>query len=109
MTDEEEKEKQEYEDFLLRPRRFWTYAKDKWDPEWWHKIGLPYFGGDEWGRRTIVIGLAGIGYVCMALWTCWCQECHFGRSQTYQDADPVISRHMLTLWGVLPSDDNGTS
>lgn len=63
---------------------FWIYSRDRWDPSWWHKIGVPSLGGDEWGRRTIVVGLWFLGYVCWAYRTCWCQECHEVREQTYR-------------------------
>lgn len=74
------------EGYPPKPKRFWTYTRDGWDPRWWHKAGWPYFGGDEWGRRTVVIGLWCVGYLVVALWTCWCVDCHLGRAQTYDDA-----------------------
>jgi thiol-disulfide isomerase/thioredoxin len=67
-----------------RTRRFWTYPRSEWDPEWWHKAGVPYFGGDEWGRRTIVVGFWFVGYLVWAWRTCWCPECHEMREQTYR-------------------------
>jgi hypothetical protein len=73
--------------FRRRPRAVrsvWTCPPSEWDPEWWHKIGVPYVGGDEWGRRTVVIGLWFLGYVSWAFRTCWCDECHEMREQTYR-------------------------
>ncbi|HEX5995991.1 MAG TPA: hypothetical protein VFY84_12685 [Jiangellales bacterium] len=64
--------------------RVWRYPRDAWDPSWWHKLGVPSFGGDEWGRRTIVIGLWFVGYVGWAWRTCWCQQCHGAREQMYR-------------------------
>lgn len=64
--------------------RFWTYSKEEWDPKWQYKLGAPFRGSDEWGRRTIVIGLWFLGYVVWAWRTCWCQECHEIREQTYR-------------------------
>lgn len=58
----------------LAPRRVWTYRRDEWDPPWWNKLGVPSFGADEWGRRTIVVGLWLVGYVVWAWRTCWCRE-----------------------------------
>lgn len=67
-------------------RRVWTYSKGTWDPAWYHKFGVPLFSGDEWGRRTVVIGLWFLGYVVWAWRTCWCQECHEVREQNYRFA-----------------------
>ncbi|MDG4792121.1 hypothetical protein O7626_40615 [Micromonospora sp. WMMD1102] len=67
-------------------RRLWTYPAGEFDPAWWHKLGVPVFGGDEWGRRTVVIGTALTGYVVWAWRTCWCPECHEAREQTYRFA-----------------------
>jgi hypothetical protein len=64
--------------------RFWTYSKEKWDPQWWHKLGVPNLGADEWGRRTIVVGLWFLGYVVWAWRTCKCAECGEVREQTYR-------------------------
>lgn len=77
-------------EITYKSSRVWTYSKDSWDPSWYEKIGFPYRGGDEWGRRTIVIGLWFIGYVVWAYRTCWCQDCHTVREQTYRFAnDPL--------------------
>ena len=65
-------------------RRVWTYRKDQWDPAWYHKLGVPFLGGDEWGRRTIVVGLWFTGALVWAWRTCWCQDCHEVREQTYR-------------------------
>ncbi|MBM0235932.1 hypothetical protein JNW88_00320 [Micromonospora sp. ATA32] len=70
-------------------RRIWTYRRDTWDPAWHHKLGVPYRGGDEWGRRTVVVGLWFVGYVVWAWRTCWCRECHEVREQTYRHAAPT--------------------
>ncbi|MER7331804.1 MULTISPECIES: hypothetical protein [unclassified Micromonospora] len=64
--------------------RLWLYHRDAWDPAWHQKLGFPYLGGDEWGRRTVVIGLRFVGYLVWAWRTCWCQECHDVREQTYR-------------------------
>lgn len=65
-------------------RRFWIYSKRSWDPRWWHKLGVPYLGGDEWGRRTVVIGLWFLGYVVWAWRTCHCPECDEMREQSFR-------------------------
>lgn len=71
--------------------RVWTYSKDSWNPAWYEKIGFPYRGTDEWGRRTIVVGLWFIGYVVWAYRTCWsCQDCHMVREQTYRTRNYTI-------------------
>lgn len=72
-------------------KRFWFYKKENWEPALRHQFGWPYLGGDEWGRRTIVIGTRWTGAIVIALWTCWCTECHVGRAQTYQDTDSAIA------------------
>lgn len=74
----------EYEEKWYQASRFWTYRANNWDPAWWHKLGVPYLAGDEWGRRTIVWGVGFLGYVVWAWRTCWCQECHAAREQTYR-------------------------
>lgn len=67
-------------------RRLWFDSPQTWDPRWWHKAGVPHIGGDEWGRRVITVGVAFVGYVSWAWRTCWCQECHEMREQTYRFA-----------------------
>ena len=64
--------------------RVWTYPRDEWDPPWWHKLGVPYLGGDEWGRKTVAVGLWFTGCVVWAWRTCWCQDCHGAREETYR-------------------------
>lgn len=65
-------------------KRVWWYPRGEWLPSWYEKIGFPYLGGDEWGRRTVVVGLWFVGYVVWAWRTCWCHECHEVRAQTYR-------------------------
>lgn len=74
----------EYEENWYKSRRFWFYEASTWDPRWWHKLGVPSLGGDEWGRRTIVWGVGLLGYVVWAWRTCYCQQCHSAREQTYR-------------------------
>jgi hypothetical protein len=74
------------QDRWYQSSRFWFYSRHTWDPRWWHKWGVPSHGGDEWGRRTIVWGVGLLGYVVWAYRTCWCQECHGVRAQTYEMA-----------------------
>jgi len=74
----------EPEDNWYRASRVWFYHPRTWDPSWWNKAGVPFLGSDEWGRRTIVWGFGFIGYVVWAYRTCWCQECHAAREQTYR-------------------------
>lgn len=74
------------EDAWYDSKRFWTYSRHTWDPQWWHKWGVPSLGGDEWGRRTIVWGVGLLGYIVLAWRTCWCAECHAMRQQTYDMA-----------------------
>lgn len=64
--------------------RFWYDPKDECDPAWYHRLGVPYLGADEWGRRTITIRVPFAGYLSWAYRTCWCQDCHAGREQTYR-------------------------
>ncbi|MEV7267077.1 hypothetical protein AB0N38_26295 [Micromonospora aurantiaca] len=65
-------------------RRVWTYRRAEWDPPLRERLGFPYLGCDEWGRRTVVVGLWFVGYVVWAWRTCWCQDCHEVRAQTYR-------------------------
>ena len=80
------RQRPDVEDAWYDSKRFWTYSRHSWDPQWWHKWGWPALGGDEWGRRTIVWGVGLLGYVVWAWKTCWCQECHTVRQQTYDMA-----------------------
>ena len=66
------------------PNRLARYTRQEWDPSWWHKCGIPYRGGDEWGRRTVVVGFGFLGYLVWAYRTCWCRDCHDVRGQTYR-------------------------
>lgn len=67
------------------PGRFWTYDKTSWTPKWPYRWGLPMFGQtDEWGRRTVVWGTKFTGYLVYAWSTCWCEQCHEAREQTYE-------------------------
>jgi hypothetical protein len=65
-------------------RRVWIYRRNEWSPPWYQRFGFPFRGGDEWGRRTVVVGFWRVGYVCWAWRTCWCQDCHSAREQTYR-------------------------
>ena len=60
--------------------RAWTYAREEWDPP---KRWLPYRGGDEHGRRTIVLPIPFGGYAVVAYRTCHCRDCVVTRLQTY--------------------------
>lgn len=67
------------------PGRFWTQTPKEWDPSpWWRRWGVPFWGGDEWGRRTVVVGFGFLGYLVWAYRTCWCRDCHDVRGQTYR-------------------------
>lgn len=59
--------------------RTWTYSRETWCPP--HRW-LPYFGGDEYGRRTIVLPIPFGGYLVWAFWTCSCAFCDEVRAQT---------------------------
>lgn len=61
---------------MTMPRRFWKYSRESWEPlfRW-----FPYFGGDEWGRKTIVLPIPFSGYLVFAYRSCHCEECTWGR------------------------------
>lgn len=66
------------------PGRFWTYPKGQWMPRFPYTWGCPMFGQtDEWGRRTVVWGFWFTGYLVWAWATCWCEDCHHSRQETY--------------------------
>lgn len=91
----------EEEDYPPRPKRFWFYSRDRWEPEWWFKWGLPDIrrrNTDEWCRRTIVWGTGLTGYVVIPWKTCWCDECHWARAQTYEYAKPFLDKMMHDKW-----------
>ena len=48
---------------MRRPGRFWLYSADHWEPD--HPL-LPYLGGDEYGRRTIVQRITPSRYLVVA-------------------------------------------
>lgn len=57
-----------------------------WGPDWyWHgwRTLLPVWSaGDEYGRRTLVLGWTLTGRMIIALWICGCIECFESRQQT---------------------------
>lgn len=55
-----------------KPSRFWTYKRESWTPR--HRW-LPYKGGDEWCRYTLVLPIPFGGYLVTALWTCRNRSC----------------------------------
>lgn len=65
--------------------RFWVDSADEYDPAWYQKLGVPSFGGaDEWGRLIVTVRIPFVGYLHWAYRTCWCQDCHAMREQTYK-------------------------
>jgi len=62
--------------------RIWFYSRKTWWAEGAQRWGWPYFGADENGRRTVVIGFWFIGYVVFAYKTCYCEDCTEIREQT---------------------------
>lgn len=68
-------------------KRFWIYERDSWTPKYrW----LPYLGGDEYLRRTIVLAIPFGGYLAVALWKappcddfdCPCNETQAGHRES---------------------------
>lgn len=62
-------------------RRVWRYSYRDWQPRWWYYL-LPYRGGDELGRRTLVFHVPLFGFVVVAYWMCRCGDCDEVRRQT---------------------------
>lgn len=74
------------QDALIPPglRRVWA-----WGPQWhwfgWSTLLPIHVGGwygDEYGRRTLVLGWTITGRVIIVWGTCYCDECCDGREQT---------------------------
>lgn len=74
----------EEEDNWYDSRRVGFNSRHDWDPNWYHKLGWPHVGADEWGRLTVTIGTGLTGYFWWAYRTCWKQCCHSMREQTYR-------------------------
>lgn len=62
------------------PSRFWTFKRSEWDPP--HRW-MPFIGGEEWCRWTLVLPIPFGGYLVTALWACrdpacegedWCER-----------------------------------
>lgn len=62
-------------------RRFWRYRYGSWTPQWWFYL-VPYRGGDEYGRLTLVMPVHPFGFLVVAYRTCRCVECDESRAQT---------------------------
>lgn len=63
-------------------RRFWGYSYRGWQPTFWQYV-LPWFGGgDEYGRKVVVIPVHPFGFLCFAYWTCRCPDCNWTRVWT---------------------------
>lgn len=59
---------------------FWWYHDTNWTG--WKHFFLPWMGGDEFGRRTVVLPIHPFGWAIVALWTCYCEDCTEVREQT---------------------------
>lgn len=61
---------------MKAPFPIWFYSARNWKPRWYHRLGVPMFGGgDEYGRLTVVVGFMAIGYMVVAYWRCRCDDC----------------------------------
>lgn len=56
------------------PKRIWFYRHGGWLPQWQQYL-VPGFGGDEYGRKTIVIHIPMIGFLVWAYKNCYCEDC----------------------------------
>lgn len=83
--------------------RFWTYSRDEWEPK---RRWLPSIGGDEYGRRTLVVAIPFSGYLVWAYRTCHCNECTFVRMQTWRwDRDDFAGwPEWLVEWAGIGGD-----
>lgn len=63
-------------------RRFWWYPRGEWLPNHWWRYLVPERGGDEYGRRTLVIPFMPFGWLVWAFRTCKCPDCVETRAQT---------------------------
>jgi hypothetical protein len=66
---------------LKVPGRFWWYRYRNWTPRWW-EWALPGRGGDEFGRRTLIIHVPFKGFLVWAYRTCHCADCVEARTLT---------------------------
>ena len=65
----------------MKPR-VWRYRYRDWQPLW-HGYLWPFLGGDEWGRRTVVLPVHPFGWLVVALWECNCPDCAAVRAYDY--------------------------
>lgn len=84
MTDADLKRKQN----ALIPEdagRIWFYKPSLWWHGWRTLLPLAFGGmcGDEYGRRTLVIGWTITGRIIIAVRTCYCGECCNSREETH--------------------------
>ena len=68
----------------IERRRVWTSGPGELDG--W----LPWIGGDEFQRKTLVVGTPLTGHVVVALWRCRCDDCaaHVAELTRIVDAGP---------------------
>lgn len=72
-----------------RKPRLWWYTKESRqrlpdDPPDWRSSRLPWFAGDEYGRKTLVLPIPFSGEVVWAFWTWTDEDCDESRRQTWE-------------------------
>lgn len=77
------------------PGRVWTYPKGGWSGH------LPMLGGDEYGRRTLVLPIPFGPTVVVALYTCHCEDCEYMRAQMMEWVEAEEALRDLALKKVL--------
>lgn len=65
----------------LRDRIWWDGREN--NGHWWNRaLGIPFIAGvDESGRLVMLWGFGLIGFVAIAYWTCYCEDCVDLRAQ----------------------------
>lgn len=64
------------------PGRVWRYKYNGSSaPSWWNWV-VPYLSSDEWGRKTVMQHVPGVGFVVWAYRMCYCEDCIDSRLQT---------------------------
>lgn len=61
--------------------------------------GVPRFTADEYGRKTVTFGFWFIGYVVLAYWVCFCEDCiDMRHQQNMIDQDASLYERLMTKY-----------
>jgi hypothetical protein len=79
--------------------RVWLY-NDPGAWEWGRRVAC--FGGDEYGRLTLVVRMPGGRALVWAFWTCRCSDCDEMRAQTLAGEDDL--RRVCDAYGITEEE-----